>query len=155
MEPDLILWRPPRPASPVQCWVHSRHLVILCSKHCFHKQEGQSSLSTVTAVVSPPTHLSRHLHVTPTHFEQAAWPPCPDCLPGPPVSWSPGGGLQIPISLFQMKEKIFSGKMFQYQVKLPARVSLGVLSVGLRCPNWGWADREAPRRAEGLMRREH
>lgn len=70
----------------------------------------------------------------PTHSEQAAWPPCPDCPPGLPASCWPGGGLRIPISLFQIKEK--SG----FNIK--GCCQPGVLPSGPNCRlaaslNWG------------------
>ena len=91
----ILLWKPPLSPSPAQCWAHSRRSVNLCSKRWFDKLPVQRGCRVPTS-----THLARLLGGTPTHSEQAAWPPCPDCWPGPPASCSPSGGLQIPISLF-------------------------------------------------------
>ena len=61
-------------------------------------------------LVPPATPLLGLLSGPSTYSEPAAWPPCPDCLPGPPASCLPGGGLQILIFLFQMKKRRFKEK---------------------------------------------
>ena len=95
-------WEAAPPPSPVQGWVHSGHSVNPHSKPCFGRRGA--------VLVPPATPLLGLLSGPSTYSEPAAWPPCPDCLPGPLATCLPGGGLQILIFLFQMKKRRFKEK---------------------------------------------
>lgn len=95
----------PSPCSSLKTTLpHSSHSVNLFRKcHSARKRVKPQGEWIGVTVVPLPVHPARFLSRSPTHSEQAAWPPCPDCPPGLPVSCLPGGDLQIPISLFQIK----------------------------------------------------
>lgn len=95
----------PSPCSPLETTLsHSSHSVNLFQKcHSARKRVKPRGEWIGVTGVSLPVHPARFLSRSSTHSEQAAWPPCPDCPPGLPVSCLPGGDLQIPISLFQIK----------------------------------------------------
>lgn len=95
----------PNPCSPLETTLsHSSHSVNLFRKcHSARKRVKPEGEWIGVTGVSLPVYPARFLSRSPTHSEQAAWPPCPDCPPGLPVSCLPGGDLRIPISLFQIK----------------------------------------------------